>query len=527
MKNQLDSTTTSQAQVSINMLLDKAKVPTLPMVAQKLVELCKDDNATFSDFARVISSDPGLAARILQVVNSAYFGLRRKATTLDYAIGILGLKYVKTVTLGFHLATNLHKLGCDGFNMAEFWRENLLRGTLARQLAHRYCPNRLEEAFLIGLLQDCGIPLLVQALGEKYALLWSDCQGSPASLFQLEQEVFEFDHLVAAAALTKKWALPDMLSRPIRRHHLKPLSAPSTDEHEQLWQIAYFVGTLSLVKPDSVSPEDLTLLEFCRDVFNIEPPDLYGLLKKSKEEFSQVSQLFREILPERLDITDLLAQAKDLLSDLASVETCRIFCLEEEVSRLRARCANLSSSVDEFAQQAETDNLTGLYLRSRMERFLDDACWKVKNNETTLTVIFLDIDDFKDINDRHSHAVGDRLLKELAELLKSTFVDNSCICRYGGDEFVMALLGLPLKQTVQSATDLAEKIRQLKIPVRSQSGSAHIGFTTSIGVIFCETGSQPGNGSWVQELADTQMYEIKKNGKNNVRFQVISASPEN
>ena len=64
----------------LQQLLKEANVPTLPMVAQKLVELCNDDRADFSDFAQVIHSDPGLASRILRMANSAFSGLRYRAT---------------------------------------------------------------------------------------------------------------------------------------------------------------------------------------------------------------------------------------------------------------------------------------------------------------------------------------------------------------------------------------------------------------------------------------------------------------
>ena len=175
--------TTGKSRLEI--LLAQGDVPTLPMVAQKLVDLCHDENVSFQELGRVIESDPGLAARLLRVANSAYYGLRHKVSTLDRVLGTLGLKYVKTIALGFHLATALSSLGGNAFNMHNFWRQSILRGALARLLAHQYCPRRQEEAFLIGLLQDCGIPFLAQALGTEYARIWNENQVSPGSLFRL------------------------------------------------------------------------------------------------------------------------------------------------------------------------------------------------------------------------------------------------------------------------------------------------------------------------------------------------------
>jgi HD-like signal output (HDOD) protein len=106
--NDISSENASVDKAKLAKLLRKGNVPTLPIVAQKLIELCKDDNANFAKFAQVIETDQGLSSRIMRVANSAYYGLRIKATTLKRAITALGLKYVRSISLGFHLANSLN-----------------------------------------------------------------------------------------------------------------------------------------------------------------------------------------------------------------------------------------------------------------------------------------------------------------------------------------------------------------------------------------------------------------------------------
>ena len=400
---------TSKEIEKLEKLLKKASVPTLPVVAQKLIELCNNDNSTFAHFGEVLEADPGLASRILKVANSAYYSLRNKVTTLERAIGVLGLKYVKTTSLGFHLATALNKFNAEGFDIGTFWHHSLLRGVLARQLAKKYCPDRCDEAFLIGLLQDCGTPFLVEALGKAYAEIWIESRGSQLSLFKLEQEVFEFDHVMAAKVLTDQWGLPEILSQPIHSHHHRPQSEPSQDQLTQLCQISYFVGALSLNNPQSLIKEDLTLPDYCQRVFSINSEGMSSLLQDAKQEYYRISQVYSEMLTGNQDVTELIVHAHALLSDLSEEISRETFTLEEEVKRLKARCSSLTSSVDEYEKQAESDELTGLALRGPLERYLDNSCWKVSNDETSLAVIFLDIDNFKDINDYHSHAAGQHL----------------------------------------------------------------------------------------------------------------------
>jgi two-component system, cell cycle response regulator len=516
----------SSPKIDLNQILEKAKIPTLPVVAQKLVELCKDDRAAFADFARLIESDPGLASRILRVANSAYYGLRNKATNLERAITALGLKQVKTVALGFHLAASLNEFKAEGFDIGDFWQKSVFRAVLGRKLAKKYCPNYSEEAFLVGLLQDCGILLLAQALGADYIHMWADKRCSLDSLFRLEQKVFEVNHLQVAARIAQKWGLPEILSRPLSCHHHKPESQTATDPMIQMCQIAYFIGTFSLHNPESVSENDVSLPEFCENVFGISQRDMKLLLVESKEEFLSISKLFSGILPEHVNAANLLSQANTLLSRLASYEPQELFDLEEEVRLLRQRCENLASSLDEYKQLATTDDLTGLSKRKSLEVYLDTACRSVATGVTSLSVLFIDVDNFSNINNTYGHAAGDCFLTGIADLLKSLFNINGCICRYGGDEFVVALMGMQAKQAIQLSVGLNRKIRDLEIPKKFGRQAGEGKFSCSIGLLHCEQGSQVGGGHRVLELADHQMYEAKRQGKDGLRFQLIKKDSE-
>ncbi len=303
-------------QQKINELIETGNIPTLPIVAQKLVSLCKDENANFSQFAQVLESDQGLASRILKVANSAYYGLRIKATTVERAITVLGLKFVKSIALGFHLTNALNSFESAGFDIKEFWHLCLIRGVLARQVAIRYCPQRREEAFLIGLLMDSGVPLLVQVLGNRYVELQRKSKLTHTSIYLLEKKVFEYDHVTAAAAIMDKWELPEMLSVPIKYHHLKSVSIPSMAEEVQLSQIAYFVGTVIFNDPESLCEEDLTLMDYCTDAFGIMRQDIPTLLKDTREEFSGISNIFSDVISDKMDMGEIFMNANALLGEL-------------------------------------------------------------------------------------------------------------------------------------------------------------------------------------------------------------------
>ncbi|MCK5271255.1 MAG: GGDEF domain-containing protein [Sedimentisphaerales bacterium] len=510
-------------EAKLDKLLKKANVPTLPMVAQKLIELCKDDNANFAQFARVIETDQGMSSKLLRVANSAYYGLRNKATTLERAIRVLGLKYVQSITLGFHLATTLNKFEACGFDMADFWYRCVFRAVLARQIANHYCPDRSEEAFLVGLLQDCGIPVLIEAYGQQYAHLWHNGHNSQSSLYQLECELFQFDHVTAAAVITEQWSLPDLLANPIRNHHNRTKLQPSQDEKLQLRQVAYFVGTLSLNDPESLTKEDVSLAEYARKVLGLDKSGLKKILQSTRQEFSGVSQLFAGILPEKVDVTELLTQANHLISDLTQEAQRKIFDFESELEQFKTKCEELVNSVEHYRHEAQTDPLTGLAARPILIKYLETNYPYLRSGDVSLTILFINIDDFGEINNIYGHAEADRLLTVFARMLQKIFGDIGCVARYGGVEFVVALVGLQLEQAVQLAKALVERTCSLPLPANPDISTDKRSLSCSIGMVCCEAGTSPDSPEEMLETACRQMYQARQPEKNGLSYKVITS----
>lgn len=126
-----------------------------------------------------------------------------------------------------------------------------------------------------------------------------------------------------------------------------------------------------------------------------------------------------------------------------------------------------------------------------------------------LSIIFIDVDNFKKINDKYGHNIGDKVLMKVAKTLKSRLRDYDIIGRLGGEEFVIALIGCDLNSAQKIAEDLRQKIEKIKI--KTKKGIFNI--TASFGVVTYD------NEKNLQELinkADKAMYKAKKEGKNRV-----------
>src|SRR3990172_2099396 len=166
-------------------LFAKAKMPTNPALATELLRLTKDTKANAGDFAGLIRTDPALATRLLKTANSVQFAQRTPVTTIERAVTVLGIKRVKTSALSFQLVDHVDRLGGAPFDMKAFWQHSVLRACLAHSIAQDVVPHRQEEAFLVGLLEECGVLFLVQILGASYA---GCCRSgvSPLAYYEVE-----------------------------------------------------------------------------------------------------------------------------------------------------------------------------------------------------------------------------------------------------------------------------------------------------------------------------------------------------
>jgi len=175
---------------------------------------------------------------------------------------------------------------------------------------------------------------------------------------------------------------------------------------------------------------------------------------------------------------------------------------------LRHAEEGLRAEIEELDQLASTDRLTGAWNRRWLENLAAAEIDRLARSECALSMLMLDIDHFKAINDVHGHAVGDDVLAALADTLRRALRPSDSLIRWGGEEFVVLSPGT----TLTAAIVLAERLRGLV----ASAGFAPVGhLTISLGAAECLPGE-----SWRQwlERADASLYRAKAGGRNQVRF---------
>lgn len=179
------------------------------------------------------------------------------------------------------------------------------------------------------------------------------------------------------------------------------------------------------------------------------------------------------------------------------------------------------ASAKQLRKLAQHDPLTGLPNRLGLEERLGKALERARSNATRVALVFVDLNGFKAINDKHGHAAGDRMLVTTATRLKKTLRESDTVARIGGDEFVLILEGLTQGKSLQDeAHGICEKIfAGLAPPISIGSTLQHI--DTSLGVaVFPD--HAPSMDSLIH-VADLAMYEAKRNGNNQYRLGSTSA----
>jgi diguanylate cyclase (GGDEF)-like protein/PAS domain S-box-containing protein len=177
---------------------------------------------------------------------------------------------------------------------------------------------------------------------------------------------------------------------------------------------------------------------------------------------------------------------------------------------LAARVAEIERLNRQLHEQAIRDPLTGLFNRRYLEATIEREHARLVREGKPLAVVMLDIDRFKRINDDHGHAAGDEVLKRVGELIRSDIRGSDLPCRFGGEEFLIALPGASL----EAACGRAESWRQRLAATPFETATAPLRVTVSAGVAAVD-----GSGSDVTELirrADDALYAAKRSGRNRV-----------
>lgn len=250
-------------------IVEISHIATLPEITLKIIRLVEDPDSTAQDLNKIISNDPALGARVLKVVNSAFYGLPGQIGSINRAIVLLGLNAVKNIAIAASL-TKLFRGGqvCPSFNAKDLWTHSIAVGTGTRLLAKKVSLGLPDEAFLAGLIHDLGIMVEMQARRTKFVETMEklDAGKGTVTLRQAETAVLGATHEQFGAALCKAWKFPLSFAHVTGFHHRPMELAESNRTLTALVHIADILaanlqlGYSRTVEAQVVAPELLAML---------------------------------------------------------------------------------------------------------------------------------------------------------------------------------------------------------------------------------------------------------------------------
>ncbi len=197
----------------------------LPEVCRKVNEMVADGRSSAADIGAVVACDPGLATRLLRVVNSAYYGLPRKVETIAHAVALVGMEDLRQLVLATSAGTAFRRLPVALIDVDRFWHHSVYVATAARALAAGDARGRGERWFTAGLLHDVGQLVLCHEVPDLYRPALERAPGGGAALAAAEAEVLGFGHAAVGAELLRQWGIPEATARVVEFHH-DPARAP-------------------------------------------------------------------------------------------------------------------------------------------------------------------------------------------------------------------------------------------------------------------------------------------------------------
>lgn len=484
-------------------------LPSLPSIAMQVLELAQRADVDIAEIARIICKDPALSSKILRTVNSSFYGRSQHVSTISHALVILGLQSVKTLVLGFSLVTHLASSKAKGFKHLIYWKRSIFAATAARTLASKVGLVQQEEAFLAALLKDIGMLVLDQVLDDAYGEIHARVTNHQ-ELVAAERETLGMTHAEVSGLLAAQWKLPPLLHVPIAHHH-----TPEKVEDLTLRRLTELVGLAGRCADVFVDPEPAgpiaAVREMCQKQHGLAEADVDGLLDDIGKRTREVAGLFEINIGAAADYEAILKRANEALVEITLQS-------QQQATQLKQQTVSLEQQNLALKKQATTDALTGLANRARFDAFLADQFEIHRAHGRPLSLLLLDVDKFKSVNDTHGHPAGDRVLKSLGMLLGSATRAQDLAARYGGEE-----LSLVLPNTSRtSAAAIAESIRRAIAAKPVQAGALTLPITASIGVACFEPGGPFREPAHLLKAADLAVYNAKRSGRNCVRVFALA-----
>jgi putative nucleotidyltransferase with HDIG domain len=247
-------------------IIQAADIPPVPHVLQQLLALADNPKTTSADLEKIVEREPALVAQLLKWVNSAFYSLPRRVSSISHAMILLGFSTVKSIASGMILIDVFDDLtGLSKDYVMSVWKHTLTGANLVKIIAKKEPMQKKDDLFLSAMIHDVGYLVMRQYFGNKYQEL---VHANPFPTVSDEGKSFEIDHAQIGAALLTEWKFPEPVIELVRNHHNPEPPEELVSDLNYLRACDYLAYQHNIEEflsqdEDKVAPEMITMLQAC------------------------------------------------------------------------------------------------------------------------------------------------------------------------------------------------------------------------------------------------------------------------
>ncbi|MDT8405347.1 HDOD domain-containing protein [Sulfuriflexus sp.] len=207
-----------------NLISAVSDLVSLPETVLRVSEMVDDPRSSAADIGELIRQDPGLAARLLHIANSPFYGFPSRIDSIPLAITIIGTDQLRDILLATSSIQTFSAFPNELVSLETFWHHSLRCAVIARSLAAHLHETNVERYFTAGLLHDIGYLIIYHQLPELASRTLTHSNRNREIVHIVEQEILGFDHCMVGGELLRQWNLPPSLCEAVEFHHTPHLA---------------------------------------------------------------------------------------------------------------------------------------------------------------------------------------------------------------------------------------------------------------------------------------------------------------
>ena len=487
---------------------ERIKLPSPPAIALKILKAVRQDDNSFKELAEIVMADPALAARIMKLANSSLYGLPKRVDSLVQATALIGTQHLKNIALSFVIVQDFQEARQGSFDMNLFWRRAISTAVAAEVLA-KNIGHKDHDIFISALLQDIGVLILFLSDADTFTEMLDKKRISGKSLCETEKELFGFDHAEISNHLLNTWNIPDTICGPIRYHHSKQPKEP----YRNSALILGFADKISAMYHGTQSNKKaIEVRQGLKEIYQFQDEQIDGIVDAIGEKAYEVMELFTINPGDMKPFSQIMQEAIEELGRLNFSYEQLVLELKQAKQNAEQLAINLKQANDSLRELVYRDGLTGLYNHRYFQEVIESELHRSVRYKHPLSLLLVDIDYFKNINDQYGHPAGDRVLKEVSEIMLKLVRQSDIVARYGGEEFAIIM---PETGKVGGKV-LAQRIRRGIEQHQTENHNQSITVTVSIGLVSTDMPNVGMTRKALVDQSDQALYKAKRNGRNRI-----------